>query len=316
MDVLSDVLDTVRLTSTIVVQTRLVAPWGMRTEPRDSFAFHVVSGGTAWFAIDGSDPIALAAGDVVVLAPGHAHTLRSHPHAPVRDVLDLLADGALCRPALGDPDDGTRLVCGSFRFDDPHGTLLAVLPSVLHARATAGGAGPWLAHTIELLTHESFGDLPGNATIVNRLCDALFVYLVRSHLAYRSQAAASWLRGLDDPRIRDALALIHERPDHAWSVAALAGGVGMSRAAFAARFADLVGQSPIRYLTQWRVQKAAVLLRDDGHSIESVARRVGYESPVAFAKAFKRSTGLPPGAYRRRGVAARGSAAWAAAEAG
>ena len=79
MDVLSDVLDTVRLTSTVVVQTRLTAPWGMRTEPRDSFAFHVVSGGTAWFAADGSDPVALAAGDVVVLAPGHGHTLRSHP---------------------------------------------------------------------------------------------------------------------------------------------------------------------------------------------------------------------------------------------
>jgi AraC-like DNA-binding protein len=316
MDVLSDVLDTVRLTSTIVVQTRLAAPWGMRTAPRDSFAFHVVSGGTAWFAADGADPVALAAGDVVVLAPGHGHTLRSHPSAPVRDVLDLLADGTLCRPAAGDPADGTRLVCGSFRFDDPHGTLLAVLPAVLHAQATAGDAGPWLAHTIELLTYESFGDQPGNATVVNRLCDALFVYLVRSHLASRSGAPASWLRGLADPQIRDALTLIHERPDHAWSVAALAGRVGMSRAAFAARFAELVGQTPIRYLTQWRVQKAAGLLRDDQHSIESIARRVGYESPVAFAKAFKRSTGLPPGAYRRRGPGVHGAPELAGVDAG
>jgi AraC-like DNA-binding protein len=299
VDVLSDVLDTVRLTSTVVVQTRLTAPWGIRTEPRDHFAFHVVSGGTAWFTVDGADPVALAAGDVVVLAPGHGHTLRSDPHAPVRDVLELLAEGALCRPAAGSTPGDAQLVCGSLRFDDPHGTLLAVLPTVLHARATAGGAVPWLAHTIDLLSYESSGDRPGNATVVNRLCDALFVYLLRSHLASRSDGPASWLRGLDDPQIRAALALIHDRPDQAWSVATLANRVGMSRAGFAARFADLVGQTPIRYLTQWRVQKAATMLRGERRSIESIARHVGYESPVAFAKAFKRFTGLPPGAYRQ-----------------
>ena len=300
MDVLSDVLNTVRLTSTVVVQTRLAAPWGIRTEPRDHFAFHVVSGGTAWFAVDGADPVALAVGDVVVLAPGHGHSLRSDPLAPVRDVLDLLADGTLCRPATGGHGDDAQLVCGSFRFDDPHGALLAVLPTVLHARATDSSAGPWLAHTIDLLSYESFGDQPGNATVVNRLCDALFVYLLRSHLTSRSGGPASWLRGLDDPQIRASLALIHDRPDHAWSVAELASRVGMSRAGFAARFVELVGQAPIRYLTQWRVQKAAILLRGERRSIESIARHVGYESPVAFAKAFKRSTGLPPGAYRQR----------------
>lgn len=298
MDVLSDVLDTVRLTSAVVIQTRLTAPWGS-TEPRDQFAFHVISDGTAWFAVDGTDPVALAAGDVIVLAPGHGHTLRSDPHAPVRDVLDLLADGTLCRPA-DNPRGSTELVCGSFRFDDPHGALLAVLPTVLHGRATASSAGPWLAHTIELLSFESFGDQPGNATVVNRLCDALFVYLLRSHLTSGSDDPASWLRGLDDPQIRAALELMHDRPDHAWSVALLANQVGMSRAGFAARFAELVGQTPIRYLTQWRVQKAAILLRGERRSIESIARHVGYQSAVAFAKAFKRSTGLPPGAYRQQ----------------
>jgi transcriptional regulator GlxA family with amidase domain len=143
--------------------------------------------------------------------------------------------------------------------------------------------------------------------VANRLCDALFVYLLRSHLTARAgDAAASWLRGLDDPQIRAALTLMHERPEHAWSVAALAAGVGMSRAAFAARFTALVGQTPIRYLTQWRMQKAATLLRTERRSIESIARHVGYESPVAFAKTFKRVTGRPPGAYRRRAEAAAG----------
>src|SRR5207248_11664604 len=121
-----------------------------------------------------------------------------------------------------------------------------------------------------------------------------FVYLVRSHLASRSGVAASWLRGLDEPRIRDALTLIHEQPDHAWSVAALAGRVGMSRAAFAARFAELVGQTPIRYLTQWRVPKAAGPLRGDQPRNEAVARPGGYEAPRAVAQGVQTLPRPPP----------------------
>src|SRR5258705_4329659 len=130
LDVLSDVLDTVRLTSTVVVQTELVAPWGIATGPREHYAFHVVSRGTACFAAEGVEGVELAAGDVVVLAPGFAHTLRSDQSAPVCDVRELLAEGALCRPS-GTRPGATQLVCGSFRFEDPHDAFRPVPPTVL-----------------------------------------------------------------------------------------------------------------------------------------------------------------------------------------
>jgi AraC-like DNA-binding protein len=295
MDVLSDVLDTVRLTSTVFVQTRLSAPWGIRSRPREHFAFHVVSTGGCWLDVDELPGAQVGAGDVVVLAPGRGHTLRSTPDAIACDAETLVADGALgC-----DRDGDTSLVCGSFRFDSQAVGLLAALPPVLHIRQSELDIGPWLAHTIDLLTYESFANRPGNTTVVNRLCDALFIYLLRCHFSSGPTKTSGWMCALDDPQIGAALALMHAEPQQPWSVPALATSVGMSRSAFAARFADLVGESPIHYLALWRVQKAAAMLRDADTSIDDIATRVGYESAVAFSKAFKRSMGVPPGAYRR-----------------
>jgi AraC-like DNA-binding protein len=295
MDVLTDVLDAVHLSSTVFVQTRLPAPWGIRTGPRPHFAFHVIAHGAGWLEVEGRSGEPVAAGDVVVIAPGHAHTLRSDAAAPVRTVEEMLADGSFCRPDIG---TGTQLVCGSFRFDDMQANaLLHAVPVVL--RSSVAEAGPWLTHTVELLAYESFAGRPGNATVVNRLCDALFIYLLRGHLAQQPTPGASWLRALDDPQVGQVLRLIHESPEQPWTVALLAGRVGMSRSALAARFVEQVGETPIRYLMRWRAQKAAALLRAGDSTIEAIAGRLGYESGIAFSKAFKRAFGQPPGAYRR-----------------
>ncbi len=299
MDVLSDVLDTVRLTSAVFAQVGLSDSWGIRARPREHFAFHVISRGCCWLEVGGLAPIEIAAGDVVVLAPGREHTVRSALDSPVRDIADLMADGALCRP-VDAGSHATNLVCGSFSFEGMHGNLLLpVLPVVLHVRASAPDAGPWLAQTLGLLSHESFAGRPGSATVVNRLCDALFVYVLRSHLATLTAQQANWLHALEEPQIGAALGLIHEHPGEAWTVPTLASRVGMSRSAFAARFTKLVGEPPMRYLTRWRVQRAAAMLRAADIGIDEIAGTLGYDSPVAFSKAFKRSIGIPPGAYRR-----------------
>ena len=298
MDVLTDVLNAVHLSSTVFVQTRLPPPWGIRTGPRAHFAFHVIAEGDCWLEVDGQpgrpgEPI--AAGDVVVIAPGYGHTLRSEVTAPARPVEEMLADGSFCQPDTG---GGTQLVCGSFRFDDMHANaLLRAVPVVLHA--TAAESGAWLTHTVELLAYESFAGRPGNATVVNRLCDALFIYLLRGHLAKQSPLVTGWLRALEDPQVGLVLQLIHEYPEQPWTVASLASRAGMSRSALAARFVELVGEAPIRYLMRWRAQKAAALLRAGDGTIEAIAGRLGYESGIAFSKAFKRAFGQPPGAYRR-----------------
>lgn len=299
MDVVSDVLDTVRLTSTVFVRTGLSAPWGMSNRP-PTYAFHIVSGAGCQLEVDGVEPVDLADGDVVVIPPGPRHSLRSGPDAIVRDVRDMLADGSLC----ANPDGDTQLVCGAFRFDGASGSSLsALLPPLLHFTSDGPGVGPWLAETVELLTVESFVEQPGQSTVLNRMCDALFVYLLRAYLAEGSGPEASWLRALSDPKIGAALGLMHEDPYRAWSVPVLAAEVGMSRSAFAARFARLVGDTPIGYLIKWRVQKAAAMLRSAPHSVEEIAARVGYDSVGAFSKAFKRSVGVSPGAYRRAAAA-------------
>jgi AraC-like DNA-binding protein len=135
--------------------------------------------------------------------------------------------------------------------------------------------------------------------VVNRLCDALFVFILRSHLAALGPEEPNWLRALVEPQIAEAVELIHEEPGAAWSVAGLAAAVGMSRSAFAARFAQAVGEGPMQYLTRWRVQKAAAMLRRGDGDIGQVAASVGYGSEAAFSKAFKRTMGTTPGAYRR-----------------
>ena len=140
--------------------------------------------------------------------------------------------------------------------------------------------------------------------------DVLFVKTVRASLLKMSAANGtggpqSWLRGLTDPRIARALAEIHRAPDQAWTLAELASGAAMSRTAFAQRFRALVGKTPVSYLATWRMQKAAYFLEMGTMSISEIAPRVGYASELAFAKAFRRLIGIPPGAYARQHVAHR-----------
>ncbi len=304
MDVLSDVLENFRLRSTVFAETALSAPWGIRAEPRPEFAFHIVSRGHCWFEVDGEPPAEAASGDVLLLAPGRGHTLRDDPATePVRlDV--LISTGAFARksPSIeGDADARiTQLVCGCFQVEEIGSDILrAALPPVLHTREMSNDVAPWIAQTLRLLTYEAASARPGKSTIVNRLCDALFVYLIRSYLSTPARQESSWLRGLVDGHVSRALQLIHQRPEAPWTVATLAEAVGMSRSAFASRFQQVVGRTPIKYLADWRLQKAAALLRRGDLALAEVAARHGYESEAAFSKAFKRRTGMSPGAYRR-----------------
>jgi AraC-like DNA-binding protein len=307
VDVLSDLLATVRLESTVFAQARLFPPWGIRAGPRPDFAFHILARGAAHLEIDDQGPVDVSAGDVVILAPGRGHTLRDRPGSPARDLPDLLAAGAFAASASAATAAATRtrrasaeLICGCFHFRDELGTrLFGSLPTMIRSRRTA--PDPWLRQTVALLTHEVATGRPGTATVVNRLCDALFVYVLRGHLTDQVAVEPGVLNGLADARIAGALAQIHERPATAWTVARLAAGAGMSRSAFAARFAQAVGQPPMAYVYQWRLHRAAASLRDPDARVDMtrVAGEAGYDSVAAFSKAFKRIIGVTPGAWRR-----------------
>jgi AraC-like DNA-binding protein len=306
MDVLSDMLEMVRLESTVFAQTWLSPPWGIRADGGEQFAFHVLPHGGGLLEVEGLDPVDVGAGDVVVLAPGHAHALRDRIGSPVRDLRDLLAEGAFDpRADRSGADDGAEayLICGCFRFADIGGDrLIGALPTLIHVRGEDTAAGPWLAQTIRLLANEATAERPGATTVMKRLCDALFIYVLRTHLASLPAEETSWLRALVDPQVSEALRLIHAEPAAPWTVAKLAASAGMSRSAFAARFTDLVGEPPMGYLARWRLSRAAVALRTTRRDVAEIAVAAGYESTAAFSKAFRRLTGEPPAAYRRAGA--------------
>lgn len=302
MDVLSDVLQTFRLRSSVFAMSELVAPWGMSTEGRAESVFHVIVRGSAWLDADGHPTTQLSAGDVVLVAPHRRHSLRDAKKTRARPIEELLREGVF-RPDRKPPPPGattTLVMCGVFHVDDPGSQmLLAALPKIVHLR-DVGEVGPWLEHTVKLVGYECLEPRPGGETVVNRLCDALFVYVLRAVIGSAAASNASWLRGLSDRHVGAALRLIHEQPGEDWSVATLASKVGLSRSGFALRFHELVGEPPMKYLTRWRFQKAAEQLAHADASIAEIAAKFGYDTESSFSKAFKRTLGVAPGAHRRR----------------
>lgn len=296
-DVLSDVLSTARLQSVVLGRLDLRAPWAMRMRDQNVSIFHIVLEGVCAFEVDGTGPQEARRGDVVLMTRGRAHELRDRVGSRVPAI--EFKPGTRPPPLSRGDGPAAELVCGAFRFEDRHThMLLSTLPEVVHVASLADSVQPWLGQTLALIDHETRQRGPGSHAVLSGLCDALFIHLLRSRLSEVAAAEAGWLGALRDPHVGEALRLIHSDPGADWNVPSLAARVAMSRSAFAARFTELVGQSPLQYLIGWRAAKAAGLLRSSQRSIAEIAGLVGYESEAAFAKAFKRALGVTPGAYR------------------
>lgn len=313
MDVLTDVLQTVRVSSLCYGRVELGAPWGVAVERSEAASFHVVLRGNCWLEVEGrSELTALTSGDLFALPHGHAHVLRDSPDTAARPLSELIGAcsqsvGATLRVGDGTNGSVSTLVCGAFQFEDRRNNpLLNVLPPLVLVRGEDGRAVQWLEPTLQFMACEAASGRPGARTVISRLADILFIQIVRAFLASTPENRQGWLRALSEPQIGSALSLIHQDPQHTWTVATLASKVGMSRSTFAGRFAELVGEPPLHYVTRWRMQKAAALLREGSATLSDIADRVGYESEAAFSKAFKRWVGTAPGAYRK---AARSGAA-------
>jgi AraC-like DNA-binding protein len=309
MDVLSDLLATVRLSSGIHICPKLSAPWGVSfPEQADRAVFYVLSRGSCYLEVEGAaSPVTMVGGDLAMIPDGAAHIIRDRPESPTIPVELLLTDGFPARCLQhGGGGETSAVIAGYFKCENrTAGRLFAALPPVIHITSELAQSVPWLEGSLRFLSSEATSSEPGAEIVMARLSDVLFIQILRAFIAQEERAGrtcqkhAGVLRALVDPDISRALAHIHERPDHPWTVAELARGVGMSRTGFALRFKEKAGVSPLDYLTQWRMQKAGDLLRMGEESVEEVALRVGYESGAAFSKAFKREMGFPPGSYRR-----------------
>lgn len=303
MDVLTDVLRTAQLGRAHAVRTLGRAPWALAFERSGGAHFHVVvQGSCTVVAGDRDEVFHLAAGDVILLPRGAAHVLADEPTSnPVRfdsvttctspdDVIPLLE--------VGGTGTETTLLCGAHLLDAavrPH-PLLSALPEVVVLSGDRD-AGPQFHTVVDLLAAELRDPRPGGAAIISALVDALLAYLLRAWHAGQPAPVVGW-GALTDPSIGPVVTRMHEQPDHPWTVANLAAHAGLSRAAFSRRFADLMGEPPLTYLTRWRMIRARGLLISSDAPLSAVARAVGYQSPFAFARAFKRHMGESPGRFR------------------
>jgi AraC-like DNA-binding protein len=302
-DPVSEVLRAVRVRSTVYCRSVMGAPWGFGVTAHGNPAFHVVTTGTCWLEVDGGpDQIPLTAGDLVVLPTGQRHWLRDNPATPAIELEELLAASPLDehrRLHCGGGGSRTGLLCGGFALEGGAAhPVLRILPATVLIRGVNGHPVPWLAATLALLSAETASAAPGAEEIVGRLADALLAQALRVALAELQASDGAGVLALRDPQLATAIGLIHHSPDHAWTVGELAGEVALSRSAFSARFRQLVGESPKRYITRTRLAHAAALLHQTDASLAEIALKIGYGSEFSFAKAFKRAFGIAPGTYR------------------
>jgi AraC-like DNA-binding protein len=300
MDILTDILDAVRLKSTVYCRSDLNAPWSLSFTAVETVVFHIVEVGHGWLCYRDGDTLELNGGDLVILPQGCTHVITSDRNLPPFVTIHLNDENSSCqRRRYDNGGSSTTLICGTFELE--HASLLPVLqglPPMIHISAQDERA-EWLETTIRYLIREAETDRPGSQILLKRLADMLFIQVLRFWLESTEPHTAGWLRGMRDPLLTPVFAVIHQQPDYGWTVARLAAVAAMSRSAFAARFREVVGESPMVYLTRWRMQVAARLLVEQQLPLEEVARRAGYASHAAFSKSFKRIVGKNPGQYRR-----------------
>jgi AraC-like DNA-binding protein len=315
VDALSDVIAAVRLTSSAFLDARLCAPWCIASEigpedcapygpiPAQIIAYHYVVAGRLFLQIDSEAPIEVAAGEAILMPRNDRHALGSSPGLKPASIDHLIEPSDGNRPAVlridGEGEE-THVICGFMGCEIPDNPLLGALPGVLRVNVRDGAGGAWIGDSFQRAVEEFGTGGVGSATVLSKLAELLFVEAVRRYLATLPEEQTGWLAGLRDSKVGKALAALHTQPARAWTTDELAKSVVMSRSAFAERFTVLVGLPPMRYLNHWRLQLAAVRLRESPRATAQIAYEVGYESEAAFNRAFKKAFGITPGKWRKR----------------
>lgn len=313
IDPLSEVLRSVRLTGGVFLDVRFTAPWCVRSQidptdvrpllatPAQLISYHCVTQGRMLVSVEGEPAIEVRAGEAVLLPRNDAHVLASEPGIePLngRDLVQPSADGGLARVVHGGGGEPTHMVCGFLGSQDLQNPLINTLPKILKLDVREGASRDWVEASVRFAASELTQGRLASSGVLSRLSELLLVEAVRNYASTLGDREKGWLKGLADPKVGQALALIHQRPSAPWSAAALAKEVALSRSAFVERFTALVGMPPIRYLTAWRLQTARLNLRETRMTIVQLAHSVGYESEEAFSRAFKRAFGLSPARWR------------------
>ena len=335
MDLLSNVLSVVRLNGGAFFTAEFTAPWSIYTPPADEIArlmdtraesvavFHIFIEGECWISLGDRTAIRLTAGSVIILPQSPSHEMASSPGLESEPLVPLLTHpegGLIPRINHGGGGDRTKFFCGYLECNYRFNPLIGALPGLIiaspdgnverHVRSATSGqpqripyvvlptGDAWLKSTIAHLVKEAFNSKPGTPVMLSRLIEVFYVEVLRRCIDRAPVAERGWFAAVNDPEVGFVLRLLHREPARRWTVDDLASEVGTSRSSLAARFTEIVGESPMRYLTDWRMQIAKDFIRRGELSLMQVASKVGYDSEVAFNRAFKREVGLPPGAWR------------------
>ena len=313
MDALASLLNGPRAQGAFLLRSMLSPPWSMRIVDEAPLTVVAIVRGHAWVGLDRGDAVRLDAGDVaIVRGPDHyrigddadsAPQIIVHPgqRCATPDGRDLATEMALGVRSWGnDADAETIMLTGTYQMaGEVSRSLLEALPALLVIRDDE-----WDCPLIPLLAAEIVKDEPGQEALLDRLLDLLLIATLRAWFARSGTAAPGWYRGHRDPVVGQALCLIHNNPEHPWTVASLASATGVSRACLARRFTELIGEPPMAFLTTWRLALAADLLCEPEATVGAVAERVGYGSAFALSTAFKRVRGMSPREHRTRALRA------------
>jgi AraC-like DNA-binding protein len=314
-DTLGAALHQLRLDGAIFFRAEFTERWAYQSPTADQLAqilrpgaqrliiFHIVAAGGCWIQYDGGERLWAAEGDVIVVPYGEQHSMggwEAAPEVPILNLFDLPPWRTLPVLRYGAGGRRTDIVCGYLHSDHPlFNPALRALPPIFVVRPPTGPAAAWIRSSIEYALAAS-SPTPSADPTATRLPELVLLETLRLHLATAPAIDTGWIAALADPILAPTMARLHAAPERRWTVAQLASSVAVSRSVLDERFRQVLGRSPIRYLTDWRMHLAEDLLATTGNSIASVARRVGYDSEEAFSRAFKRGHAVSPGAWRQR----------------
>jgi len=308
MDVLSEVLSICRSERAVTARFVLTAPWGLHSAGVSGALIRMSRGAPYWIQVQGAQAVLVNPGDLVMLPLGTPHTIASTPGAHAEPFSRLIA-----QHAVGPRDENPLVFChgGGGELTDMFSaqvwfsaycrhSVFRILPPFIHIREEDLPIASCLATTMQSLVMETLAQRPGWRLSAGRMGELLLVNILREHLAKETAVGEGWLRGLTDPAISRAIVRMHREPQQRWTVDSLASEAGMSRSRFSARFKELVGATPIGYLTAHRMALAAEQLEAGALHLSQIAEAAGYESDKIFARAFRRWSGASPKAYLRR----------------
>lgn len=314
MDALSELLRVVKLSGAMFYNSSCSAPWCLNAPQSSAFLpylrakathvieFHHITEGTAYIRV-GAETTPLNAGDIVMMPHGDAHEMGAGTGGkPIdgKEALPALWGGKVAFANFGGGGAVTGLVCGYLACDGQLlKPVLAGLPRVVRVNIRTDPSGEWLDNTLRHAVAQAAAATPGSGVILAHLAEVLFTEMLRRYLLSLPEGRTGWLAGAGDPAVGRALAMLHGKPSHDWSLEELAQEAGISRSALTEKFTRFIGVAPMAYLTDWRLELGAEALRTTSRSVQSVALEVGYDSEAAFNRAFKRKFASPPARYRR-----------------